>query len=209
MSIPIPDYIKNIARTAHSNKNWLTVSIHCECGSDEFFLYKSKFPKEAQEMVKQNNDEYIKVLGGHMPHFRWDEDKILRTYIREGRVEKEIILPKPLSFAALVVYKVKCNKCKKEYVIFDNSIHGYDAVNTDSAPKMPDFQLEFTERAFKDNSPKRIHIKYENNESIEEFFDSTDEEVNELKYSNSFSWIVIYAIGQNSKKTQVYSEETA
>lgn len=213
MAIPVPYYIKKIAKIELVKENWVTISIHCECGCDEFYLYINQFTKDQKNRIDQYNNDFDKALRGQPLHkvlFKSDKEGCVHTYVTEfGIIKKEIYLPNPPEYASLLVYKAKCSECGNEYILFNNGIHGYDAVTAEPTPYLSDFQYTFRERKFNDKLPRRVFIKYENVESIEEFYDASDEKMDEVTYSNGFSWIVIYAVSPDGEKTEICSEETA
>jgi len=57
--------------------------------------------------------------------------------------------------------------------------------------------------------PRRIFFQIENFDTLEEFCKDMEEEYDEVTFSNSFSWIWVYTIDENGKKTKLFEYETA
>ena len=137
-----------------------------------------------------------------------DKERIVRYFkLNYGEFpldNKEINQLNPIDYTTII--KVKCSKCGKEYMLFDNRIHGCDSADFD-LNEMLDY--EFTEKIFN----KNIGNSYKMEISIKNYWDFNDVDSNgnegltEDDYSILFNYISIKAINGENKKIKVFSED--
>ena len=209
--IPIPEYLKDNAINPKYNKNNTQFHFVCDCNNKHFYILENHLNKEEKEVVNIYNKAVDKAFSGIWIYVIESDENGIEHYWRcytplgmQGP-KKEIFFPDKPLFYDLNVVMAKCACCGKEYVLFDSRYHGYDGLVTDS----PDALLYNPHFKQKGNSPLEVIIKVENEDSIEEFIETTGEECDETFYSNGFSSIVIYTKNDEGKKRVVFDAETA
>jgi hypothetical protein len=219
----IPKYLREIAEIVDCKTEKLTVRIKCPCGCGGFFVLKNipkkvKVSKEIAEKIRLSKKWWNEVLykNENVKRFRGDfSSQISITYGKRNTLvhrfkEGEV----PLSEEAMyelqptdinVVFKAVCANCKKEYLLFDNRIHGNDAA---------DFKpLETEEYAFKrkkiggGDAPAELLVAIENFWDFDDIEDNGNEGLTADDYSEMFNGIKIYAVNADGKKIKVYFED--
>ncbi len=152
----------------------------------------------------------VSIVGGMVWNCRRDENGDLHYYEVKSGVWEEFELPEMPSFATAESYKAICSECGKEFLLFDNRFHGYDAVlASEGLSRDLEYKPTYAQKKFKDGKPRRIKFEVENFDTLEDFCEDLGEEYDEATYSNSFSWIWVYAIDENDKKSKIFEYETA
>lgn len=101
------------------------------------------------------------------------------------------------------VFKVICSVCEKEYLLFDNRIHGNDAA--DFKPKgLEDYEYKI----LKQIDIAKINITLENYWDFENIESNGNEGLTADDYSEMFGCIKIEVVNSiSAKKIKVYSED--
>ena len=133
---------------------------------------------------------------------RW---KLLTPAGLDGPKEEVFISERPF-FAMIAVAKIKCQHCGAEHLIFDNRCHGYSGMTDTHTQEELLYQPHFRPKC---RNAVGIEIKVENDPSIEIFKENTGLSFTEEQYSNAFSWIKVYAINPDGKKSLILDFETA
>ena len=105
----------------------------------------------------------------------------------------------------LCVVKAICPNCSKEFTLFDNREHGYDALTDildeqqfgQIMPLADEKNLKF--RNVCQGKEGTITIAIQNNLSPDDFYETFGENASDEVYSIAFSWIKIIAIVDNKK----------
>lgn len=136
-----------------------------------------------------------------------DKNRIIKIFkINYGEVPLSINEIKEIaSYDYTKIIKVKCSRCKKEYILFDNRIHGCDAKDfTDIEFK----EYEFREITVKGEIGKAHQINvYIENYWGDEYLLDLNEGLTIDDYSNMYNYIKIQLINENNKKITILSEE--
>jgi len=212
MSILIPDYLKDYAVLEKNRKGYCDFSIKCECENMDFEIYKSELTNEEKEEQKRLEEAFIKRFGRG---FEVNSDKDGNVFYVKRNFLGQIVDKAPISeypdFNNKLVIKIKCNKCGKEIIIFDNQEHGYNAIFC--TPEKQKYPAIFKQVIFKNtvNNLAGIRIRVYNDDTLEEFIENTGiEDVSKETYLNAFSWIFIDALvrDKKNKKVKIHDEET-
>ncbi|MBQ8447644.1 MAG: hypothetical protein IJX27_01775 [Clostridia bacterium] len=140
----------------------------------------------------------------------WNEKGELRLYYVKSGVWEELEIPEMPPFASTEAYKAACSECGREFILFDNRFYGYDAVLASEGMKRDlEYKPTYAQKKFKDGKPRRLFFQIENFDTLEEFCKDMEEEYDEVTFSNSFSWIWVYIIDENGKKSKLFEYETA
>ena len=137
-----------------------------------------------------------------------DKERIVRYFkLMYGEFPldiKEINQINPIDYTTII--KVKCSKCGKEYMLFDNRIHGCDSADFD-LNEMLDY--EFTEKVFNKNigNSYKVEISIKNYWDFDDVDSNGNEGLTEDDYSILFNYISIKAINDENKKIKVFSED--
>jgi len=154
--------------------------------------------------------EWHSIKGGMAWNCRRDENGVLHYYEVKSGVWEEFEISEMPPFASTESYKAVCSECGREFILFDNRFHGYDAVLASEGLNYDlEYKPTYAQKKFKDGKPRRIKIEVENFDTLEEFCEDMEEEYDEVTYSNSFSWIWVYTIDENGKKSKLFEYETA
>ena len=137
MAIPIPRYLKHIAKPQKQQKTWTRFGICCSCGCEKFLVYQNYMNKEELLLEKPYYDALDEMFSAGASTCTRDEDGTLHHWKLyepskglKGRHE-EVFLPDRPYFSGIVVIKSKCIKCEKEYLLFDSRMHGYDGMTNE------------------------------------------------------------------------------
>ena len=195
------------------------MGIKCECGQSRFQLYKNKADKNANaewiewyDRKEKYFNSFNRIIYAHSS-FRNEEDGLIYDQaidINGDRFGAFCLSDMP-RYINQTVYKIICPNCKTEYILYDNSKYGYDGCIC--SEKQNDGEINFyqVKKKILPDNLFELKISIENNESYEDFLDAagmTNLECDFDKYSNAFSWIIIYAY-INGRKTKLYEEETS
>jgi hypothetical protein len=137
-----------------------------------------------------------------------DKERIVRYFkLKYGEFpldNKEINQINPIDYTTII--KVRCSKCGKEYMLFDNRIHGCDSADFD-LNEMLDY--EFTEKVFNKNigNSYKVEISIKNYWDFDDVDSNENEGLTEDDYSILFNYISIKAINDENKKIKVFSED--
>ena len=154
--------------------------------------------------------EWYSIKGEMAWNCRRDENGVLHYYEVKSGVWEEFEIPEMPPFASTEAYKAACSECGKEFLLFDNRFHGYDAVLASEGLNLDlEYKPTYAQKKFKDGKPRKIKIEVENFDTLEDFRKDMEEEYDEATYSNSFSWIWVYTIDENGKKIKLFECETA
>lgn len=210
--VPIPAYIRAISQFIKAKENLTFFSVSCPCGCNRFYIYQNALTPEEKTAMKPWADAALDLYGGKYGagstvdengiRHKW---KLLSPLGLKGE-KIEIVLPEKPYFSGISVIKAVCEKCGEEFVLFDSRSHGYDGKTEKSSDLEISFCPHFKQKV---KEPVSIEIKIENEISLEEFIQNTGLQYSEDEYSDAFSWIVIYASGQQEKKKKIFDYETA
>lgn len=161
-----------------------------ELGYREMIIYnckgieKRKFDKE---LDKDRILHYYKINFGDIPLSLEEQNKL-----------------NPIDYTTII--KVKCVKCGREHILFDNRFHGCDSADFD---KKELIDYDFAEKVFNKNKGKsyKAEIAIKNFWDFEDIESNGNEGLTEDDYSELFGYISIRAIDENNKKIKVHSEE--
>ena len=215
----LPVYLRDISYNCIKKKGTLVFNLKCTCGSNFFKIMKGKTHESKQQEEKWNN--YWKKYR-FVPIFELGdaiERKSGKRYIygstffgiRVGKLYYEEI---PF-VKDLCVVKAVCTNCSKEFILFDNRKHGYDALSDildkqqfDKAmvPFASEKNLKF--RNLCRGNECDITIAIQNDLSFDDFYETFGKNASDEDYSNAFSWIKIIAT-VGSKKHIILDEETS
>lgn len=120
----IPSHLEHIAVAEND-----MLRLQCPCGCELFLLYRNAYSSEEQAVLDAYNKECGRLLGHGAVYGTSDADGTVHTYRRRfGLFRHEIILPERPFFADITVIKAICANCVTEHLLFDNRLHGYDAL---------------------------------------------------------------------------------
>ncbi len=191
----IPKHLQNISEIVKTSKNSETIKMQCTCGHMLFKVYENYNDICNNKMYISGE---IRRENGHL-YF------IKRNWL--GLITDRIDCGDSFIQKQRKVVKIICDNCEKEYVVFDNYKHGYDAVLNFECKTNPIVSNEMVFKTCYDQA-LRVFIEITQDVSFEEFQD----EFNELSfedYLTSFSNINIYAFNSRSRRIKIYSEETS
>lgn len=190
----IPKHLREISDVINSSKTFEVAKIKCECGCSRFIVYKNLVP--LNPTIKYGLNEIVR-----------EKDKLFlikRNFW--GKIIEKIECSDTFNEKPRNVIKVICQNCDSEYVLFDNYLHGYDAINNHFGSTT----LHNASTEFKKVHPQslEVFVKIHQDVSYDVFqkeFESLDFET----YLNSFGSIEIYSITSNSQKIKICLEETS
>ncbi|MBR6430313.1 MAG: hypothetical protein IKS27_03785 [Oscillospiraceae bacterium] len=188
--IAVPAYLTSFADSIRTAKETLSFDIKCTCGCGSFKLVKNSHTAEEKKTLEEYEQSLPKT-GWHTIYGGIDENGKPYSYIRKLFFFKKYIeFPPEPFFVNIKVVKAICESCKKEIILFDSRLNGYDSQES------TDEELEYDPYFKKSNSQCcGVSVKLEQFE---------DENID----PNHFSWIWIYK-KDGSRKTVFFDEETA
>ena len=196
----IPKYLQEISNSMKAGRNFEVAKITCKCGCEHFIVYKYSAPTK------------FTIKPGFKRIIREDDKLYLIKRNFWGKIVAKIECETLTDEKPRNIVKVKCEKCGLEYVIFDNYIHGYDAIVTlhDDTSSHNDTTLHDVPASFEQAylQPLEVFVKINQDVPYEDFqeeFPNLDFEA----YLTSFDSIEIYGMTPKSKKIKICSEETA
>lgn len=213
--MPVPNYLKEIACEPKDKHGHATFKVKCSCGSVRFHLQRSCLNKAERIQCKPYYDALDTLFkGGYASTCTKDEDgkvhywKLLSSDMDGPR--EEVFLPECPAFAAIQVIKAECSECHREYILFDSRYHGYDArFSSPPSEEAKAYVPHFRERHDRGKAPVQVCVSVENEENLNAFRENTGIDCTDQDYTEAFSWITIYSINENGKKTKVFECETA
>ena len=143
----VPDYISLFAYDIKTKKDEVSFRVQCACGCRTFALLKNTFSAEEKSIL----DEYEKALPQVRRHTVYGgigEDGQPYHYIRRFFFFKKYLkFPPPPFFANIRTVKAVCESCKKEIVLFDSRLHGYNSmeVSEEERQYVPSFDEQKTD----------------------------------------------------------------
>lgn len=191
----IPKHLEEISEIIEASKNNEVAKIKCKCSHSHFIVYE--FCESDNANVKPGFNEIIR-----------ENDKLYlvkRNFF--GKIVEKIECGNMFEKKQRRIIKVKCEKCGSEYVLFDNSRHGYDAVVLQQESCVPKNEITFDFKKVY-SQPIEVFVKIYQDISYDQFKDEF-ENIDYSSYLNSFSNIDIYGINSKSRKIKICSEETA
>lgn len=201
----VPNYLKDISRKLNEKDNEIEVQIVCSCENMNFYVFENTITKEEENNIAK----YKKIVHKYNEYYRDKISGVLYLVHRNifGKIIDKIEAEKLPKINLAKAIKIKCSKCDKQYIIFDNRLYGYNAILN---PITNIQELNFMQKRFNSSLTDlvSITIKLCNELSYEEFKIETNNSSLE-GYSNSFSSILIEGriIDLNEKKVVIISEE--
>ncbi len=191
----IPKYLEEISEVIDTSKNIEVAKIKCKCSHGHFLVYE--FFETDNVNIKSGFNEIIR-----------ENDKLYlvkRNFF--GKIVKKIECGNMFERKQRRIIKVICEKCGKEYTLFDNYKHGYDAVIAQQESYTLKEKITFD---FKQVYPQpiEVYVKIYQDISYDQFKDEF-KSIDYNGYLNSFCNIDIYGINSKSRKIKICSEETA
>lgn len=190
----VPAYLQAISQIAKTTNSYELVKIKCTCGCTFFQVYKYFEPEKIvkrgfNEILRKNDKLYL----------------VKRNFF--GRIVQEIEYVDESNKRPRNIVKVKCQKCGREHIIFDNYKHGYNATitsfeNTGMIENVKgDFQKVYSDEI-------EVFVKIYQDISYEQFKDEFSN-LNYETYLNSFGNIEIYGVNSKLKRIKILSEEVS
>lgn len=200
----LPRYLLDIANNIIKKKYSAIFNLKCTCDNEYFVLYRNKETDE--EIIKRKKWETLlnKYNGGGY------SDELGNVYLIKknlfGVKSAEIKINKSEIPNPLTVVKAKCSKCGKEYIIFDNSKNGYDAVVDNLETKNSNKKNVQCQYKAINNKCKIIKVRIANDLLYEDFAKEFPGVTTE-SFANAFSEISIYLL-ENKRYRCIFNEET-
>lgn len=210
--IPVPEYLKAIAKNVKAKREWTSFTLACRCGCQTFMPYMNYFTAEEKKLLEPYYDSLHNALSGcWATTCTVDEDGTLHhwkmfTPAGLNGPKEEVFFAEEPFFAKVAVLKIVCQECGAEYLVFDSRCHGYDAVTGDRTEEEMRYQPHFKPKCTHEVG---IEIKVENDPSLEAFQENSGLMFTEKQYSSAFSWVKVYAVKQDGKKRVILDCETA
>lgn len=201
----LPNHLLSVAENVKEMKDAVEADLKCSCGCDLFHLYKNV--ENQEERIKRENWEQL------LRHYNGGgySDKNGNLYLTTkgflGLNKKKIKIEKESIPEYHSIIKAQCHNCNKEYIIFDSSIHGYDAL-AESKTLTPNNNVVFELLcdSLQDGSADKTKIKIENNLDYNDLLKEY-ENLSPEQFANAFSCINIYAL-RDGKYKCVFTQHT-
>jgi len=189
----IPMHLKDLAINIKNVRNTLHFRLKCPCGNEQFSVWEMGiFPQKKFEWPTFSSDLYVDKEGKQY----YIEKTFFKIPIRKVPLEQ-------ISISQQII-KAKCLDCGQEFVLFDSSKHGYDALCNDAE----EISTHLTEENFQMRCTQcGISVCIQNDLSYNEFEESFGNKVSPEQYANAFSSLAIYSLN-GKKKKNLYSFET-
>ena len=196
--IEIPNHLKDFVKIEKETESTVILKAICNCGSTTFFVLENLLDAKEESMIKERE----KRLGSWKNIENYTDPvtniRYLVTRNLFGKICNKIPVNEIRDIRRTRILKVKCVKCGKEKVLFDNRFHGYDAVSISRDELNLDSEFKFQSIQ---NRPTEVIVKITN--------DMTRDEKNELSdIANAFTNIEVIS-NQNGRKKVIFAEETA
>ena len=209
----VPKYLEAWTRMKKNTEFSVKLDAVCECGHMDFYAFKNVIRKTAEQIENEKEyNEFEKRLKWRSSHVGILKDGKSYVYRRNlfGVIVDKVELRESDHTNAV---KIKCTKCGNEYIVFDNRLHGHDAITTEEQKCFTCEQMEFEQKTLKksENNIFGIEIEIIHDIPVEEFTEELNNGSMSIEdYSNAFGSITIYAVLRDlNKKMEIFSEETA
>lgn len=202
--VEMPIYLKDCTRIKNMLKDTVSLQIICNCGSSDFYLFKNCLDDEEENAIKK----YEKRIGSwkNIENYTDPNTKIRYLVTRSmwGRISDKIPVSEIRDINRVHIIKVKCAKCGKEKVIFDNRYYGYNAIVSNK--QIFSFEKEYQYDLI-DKNLMEVEITIRNDLTYDEYCEEVEKNLAN-EYAHAFSGIEIYGI-INGVKKRFFEEETA
>lgn len=182
----LPEYIRKYAGDFTRYKTTTTAYLRCTCCNDRFDVFQDDLSDE-QKVIKVNYEkERDKELGGFSSIYGMT-DKYGKTHWYKKKLlflKKEIFLPEPPAFLQLNLFVVKCCDCGKDIIVFDNRIHGPNALEKDDNSELKNYVP--TLRKVAQNVRVSVAYEIDDESSPEDFSEITIATISDSKYKKIF-----------------------
>jgi len=210
----VPKYLEGWTRVKKNTNDAVVVEAVCTCGHTEFRVFKNVIIKTAKQIDEERElnmfFERCRWRSYHIGTLKDGKTYAYRKNLLGVIVDKVELSNEHLDNANVV--KIRCTRCGKEYVAFDDRIHGCDAF-VNEGRSFSDERMDFEQKKFGRSADNIVEIEIciINQFSFEEFCEEFEEICSIEDYSNAFGNIDIYARVKdlNDKKVAIFSEETA
>lgn len=129
----IPPHLIPLADTPEEEDDVVTLRLRCPCGSLRFRLEESVFTPEEQAQADAYTVASQRVCRGCSIRDRKDSQgqmTLMRRRLPFGRWEPlKPLLPEPPAFIDVQALRGTCRICGAQHLVFDNRVHGFDALS--------------------------------------------------------------------------------
>lgn len=217
MTVPVPKHLDKLSKNICVSNNSTNFYLTCDnCQSDEFELFINNHQsKEEKVSMKWLNDfEKYRIENKWKNYVSYIDDNGKRYFAKLNffgkKVDKYYIGDMPNLFEINII-KIRCFECGTEHIVFDNRLHGSNALG--NIKNMISYDnIVFKKKTVKNsiNGQYQIMVKVINESSISDFNEKHGQEYSNEIYSDSYSEIIFYGMlkKQDRKKTILFSEET-
>ena len=181
----IPTYLSKIGHVIKKTNDKTLIHLRCECGCEEFYCFKKKKDSAFLRLEEEYSSQIINEYG---KGFEMMSDKDGNVFMVKRNIFGKIIKKEPFNKKSIPIFmnyvSALCKNCGNEYVLFDQALHGYDAVGNKT-------------------SETPVQKKYSNKSSpieMEFFYNKENEEMMLEDNSLAFGRIIIFTEHEGKKR---------
>lgn len=129
----IPSYLNGITKQINNNDNCIRLKVECPCGCEDFYLFVKKKTNGEIQADMDLEQQLVKQFG---KKFEFQSDIDGKVFVIKRNLFGNIVKKEEIDINNRDTFKkyvsAKCSYCEKEYILFDERIHGYDACVSNS-----------------------------------------------------------------------------
>ena len=142
----VPSYLKNYATELSVKNECCKFNLVCTCGCEHFYAFRRERTKREISLENEARKRIVRNFGRN---YEISSDMDKTVYLIKRNLFGKIVKKEPLAGYDIPVFKnlvaVKCKDCENVITVFDESKHGYDAIESPESNASPS---SFTEMNF-------------------------------------------------------------
>ena len=128
----LPSHLRSLAADPVRDVDSLTMTLRCPCGCTRFRLEEATHNTAEQAAIDEWLAAERALYKGHIFRMRKDasgQKVLMRRRFFFGRWEPvKPLLPPPPCYMDVLALRGTCRSCGKTHLIYDNRVHGFDAL---------------------------------------------------------------------------------
>lgn len=158
----LPTHLRHLAANPAREDGLLTMTLRCPCGSTGFRLEQAVPGEAEQAAIDAWRAAERALYRGHIFRMRRDysgQMVLMRRRFFFGRWEPvKPLLPPPPCYMDVLALRGTCRSCGKTHLIYDNRVHGFDALMGEFVDEAMSWQPRWQEIAVPEGACIRVEL---------------------------------------------------
>lgn len=168
----LPSHLRSLAADPVRDVDSLTMTLCCPCGCTRFRLEKATHNTAEQAAIDEWLAAEKAARKGRILHFRKNEHGQTELMCRRlffGRWEPfKSLIPPPPCYMDVLALRGTCRSCGKTHLIYDNRVHGFDALIGEYTGEAMAWQPQWQEIDVPEGASIRVDIPDDAQERMDE-----------------------------------------